>query len=121
MAAEYEGLGIQFIGFSPGVMATDLIVVQEVVGEVTSESMKNYPLAMDALSNPPELPAREFVRLLEKNKKGFVEYRVLRGFHLVKKLAKLIWMNLTKKNSPLPQEFEILPAFEAPVEGTNEQ
>ena len=116
MAAEYEGFGIQFIGFSPGVMATDMIDIHEVVGEVSVETMKNYPRAMGTFSNPPSLPARQLVELLEKNDKPFVEHRTLSGFHLMKKLVTLIWSNITKKEPSLPQEFEQLPAFEAPVE-----
>lgn len=116
MAAEYEGFGVHFIGFSPGVMATDMIDVHEVVGEVTRETMKNYPRVMGTFSNPPSLPARQLVNLLEKNDKPFVEHRTLRGFHLMKKLATLIWSNISKKEPTLPQEFKILPAFEAPVE-----
>ncbi len=121
MASEYKGLGIQFIGYSPGVMSTDLIQVDEVVGEVSAKTMKNYPLVMGALSNPAELPARQFVHLLEKNKKPFVEHNVLSGFHLMGKLAKLLWVSVTKKKSALPQEFETLPAFEVPMEGANEK
>lgn len=116
MAKEYADLGVQFVGFSPGMMFTDMLDVQEVVGEQVAETMKNFPLALKALGNPPDVPARELVRLLETNDKPFVEYKLMRGLRLLKMLVNFAWMGMNKKARPAPQKFEILPAFEAPVE-----
>jgi len=116
MAKEYADLGVQFVGFSPGMMFTDMLDVQEVVGEQVAETMKNFPLALKALGNPPDVPARELVRLLETNDKPFVEYKLMRGLRLLKMLANFAWMGMNKRARPAPQKFEILPVFEAPVE-----
>ena len=117
MAAEYDDLGVQFVGFSPGMMFTDMLDVHEVIGEQVAGTMKNFPMALKALGSPPEVPARELVRLLEKNEKPFVEYKFMSGLRLMKMMAKFAWMGMNKNARPAPQEFEILPAFEAPVEG----
>ena len=66
MAAEYADLGVQFVGFSPGMMFTDMLDVQEVVGEQVAATMQNFPMALKALGNPPEVPARELVRLASR-------------------------------------------------------
>ena len=121
MAKEYAHLGVQFVGFSPGMMYTDMLDVNEVVGEQIRETMKSFPLVLKALGSPPEVPARELVRLLETNNKAFVEYKFMRGLRLVKMLAKFAWLGINKKARPAPQKYEFLRAFEAPVEGRDEK
>jgi NAD(P)-dependent dehydrogenase (short-subunit alcohol dehydrogenase family) len=121
MAKEYADLGVQFVGFSPGMMFTDMLDVHEVIGEQVAETMKNFPLVLKALGNPPDVPARELVRLLETNEKPFVEYKLMSGPRLIKMMAKFAWMGINKKARPAPQEFAIVPAFEAPVAGSNEE
>jgi NAD(P)-dependent dehydrogenase (short-subunit alcohol dehydrogenase family) len=64
MASEYDDLGIQFVGFSPGMMFTDMLDVQQVVGEQVAGTMQNFPMALKALGNPPDVPARVLVRFL---------------------------------------------------------
>ncbi len=116
MAKEYADLGVQFVGFSPGMMFTDMLDVQEVVGEQIAGTMVNFPMALKALGNPPEVPARELVHLLETNEKPFVEYKLMSGLRLMKMMANFAWMGMNKSARPASQEFEILPPFEAPVE-----
>ena len=116
MAAEYADLGVQFVGFSPGMMFTDMLDVQEIVGEQIAGTMKNFPMALKALGNPPEVPALELVRLLETNEKPFVEYKLMSGLRLMKMMANFAWMGMNKNARPASQEFEILPPFVAPVE-----
>jgi NAD(P)-dependent dehydrogenase (short-subunit alcohol dehydrogenase family) len=121
MAKEYADLGVQFVGFSPGMMFTDMLDVREVVGEQVAETMKNFPMVLKALSNPPDVPARELVRLLETNEKPFVEYKLMSGLRLLKMMAKFAWMGMNKKASSTLQDFTILPSFEVPVEISNEK
>ena len=116
MAKEYADLGVNFVGFSPGMMFTDMLDVQEVVGEQIAMTMKNFPMALKALGNPPDVPARELVHLLETNEKPFVEYKLMSGLRLMKMMTKFAWMGMNKKARPAEQEFTILPVFEAPVE-----
>lgn len=121
MAKEYADLGVQVVGFSPGMMLTDMLDVQEVVGEQVAETMKNFPMVLEALGNPPDVPARELVRLLETNDKPFVEYKFMSGLRGIKMIAKFAWMGMNKNARPAPQEFAILPSFEAPVETNDEK
>ncbi|MCB2178370.1 SDR family oxidoreductase [bacterium] len=121
MAKEYGDLGVQFVGFSPGMMLTDMLDVQEVVGEQVAETMKNFPMVLEALGSPPEVPARELVHLLETNEKPFVEYKFMRGMRLIKMMAKFAWMGMNKNARPAPQEFDVLPAFEVPLGPGNEK
>jgi len=115
MAAEYKHLPIQFIGFSPGMMTTEMLSVDEIVGETVVEPMRAFPTVLKALGNPPDVPAAELVRLLEKNNEPFTEYYFMRGLRLIKMLMKLIWMNLSKQAQPPEQKFHQRPSFEPPI------
>jgi NAD(P)-dependent dehydrogenase (short-subunit alcohol dehydrogenase family) len=121
MAKEYADLGVQIVGFSPGMMLTDMLDVHKVVGDQVAETMKNFPMVLKALSTPPDVPARELVRLLETNEKPFVEYKFMSGLRRIKMMAKFAWMGMNKNARPAPQEFTVLPEFEAPVEPNNEK
>lgn len=115
IAAEYKDLPIQIIGFSPGMMTTDMLDVREVVGAQVAGQMRNFPMVVKALSNPPEAPAAELARLLEVNDKRFVEYRLMSGFRLLKMLSRLAWIGMNRKARPAEQTFSVLPAWEPPA------
>lgn len=116
MAAEYKDLPIHIIGFSPGLMTTDMLVVHEVIGTQLAETMRKFPMVLKALGNPPEIPARELVRLLERNDKPFVEYRFMRGWRMAKMLVHLAWMGINKSARPPEADLAVLPPFVPPVE-----
>ncbi|GAB4479144.1 MAG: SDR family oxidoreductase [Anaerolineales bacterium] len=115
MASEYKDLPIRFIGFSPGMMTTDMLNVHEVVGQTVADAMRNFPMVLQALGNPPEVPAAQLVRLLETNDKPFVEYFFMRGWRLAKMLARLAWMGMNKQARPPQVELTVRPPFEPPL------
>ncbi len=116
MASEYKDLPVQFVGFSPGMMTTDMLVVDEVIGTTIAKRMRHFPMALKALSNPPEVPAEILVRLLEKNDKQFTEYFLMRGFRLLRMLARFAWMGINKNARPPARKFKALPPFEPPLD-----
>jgi NAD(P)-dependent dehydrogenase (short-subunit alcohol dehydrogenase family) len=116
LAAEYKGTGIQIIGFSPGMMLTDMLVVEKVVGERVKETMKNMPMVLEALALPPAIPAAELVKLLETNRKEFVEYRVMRGWRAMSMIGKLVWMQINPKARPAPVDYPCAAPFRPPIE-----
>ncbi len=117
LAAEYKGTGIQIIGFSPGMMLTDMLVVEEVVGERVKETMKNMPMVLKALAIPPAIPAAELVKLLETNRKEFIEYHVMRGWRAMSMIGKLMWMQINPKARPAPVDYPLAAPFRPPIEG----
>lgn len=115
LAAENKGQGIQIVGFSPGMMRTSMLEVEEVVGERVQAMMRNMPMVYEALARPPQEPAAELVRLLETNQKEFVEYRYLRGLRGFAMIAQLVWMQMNPKARPAPADYPHRPAFRPPV------
>lgn len=116
LAAEYKGSGIQFVGFSPGMMLTDMLVVEKVVGEQVKESMKNMPMVLKAIANPPALPAAELVKLLETNRKEFLEYRLMGGWRGLSIFGKMMRMLINPKARPEPVDYPSVPAYRPPIE-----
>jgi NAD(P)-dependent dehydrogenase (short-subunit alcohol dehydrogenase family) len=121
LAAEYKGTGLQIIGFSPGMMLTDMLVIEEVIGERVMETMKNMPMVLKALANPPEIPAAELVELLETNRKEFMEYRFMRGWRGFSMIGRLIWMQIDPKARPAPQDYPLAEPYHPPIESKNDK
>lgn len=115
MAEEYKDLPIQIIGFSPGMMTTDMLDVHEVVGDQVADRLRSLPLVLDAFAKPPEVPAEHLVKLLENNRKPFVEYRMMKGLRMMKMLGRLAWLNINKKAQPPAPTLTILPPFDPPI------
>ena len=120
VAAEYKHLPIRFIGFSPGMMTTDMLAVSEVVGTTIAARMRSFPMALKALSNPPEVPAEELACLLEQNEKQFIEYRMMSGVRILKMMANFAWMGMNKRARPPEIKFTTRPAFVPPIDADNQ-
>ncbi len=118
LAAESKDLPIRIIGFSPGMMTTDLLTdVRVVVGEIGARAMRTFPMVLQALANPPEVPAAELVRLLERNDNPFVEYRLMSGLRLINMLARLMWLRMHRKARAPEPTLPVRPPFEPPLTG----
>lgn len=118
VAQEYRDLPIRFVGFSPGMMTTDMLRVQEVVGQHILAQLRHLPMVLEALATPPEAPAAALVHLLEHNSKPFVEYRTLHSFRLLKGLARMAWMRLRGAPTLSPEALTIHPPYEPPLAGS---
>lgn len=122
MAAEYKDLPVRIIGFNPGMMTTDMLTkVEEVVGEIITRTMRFFPMVLEALAVPPQVPAEALVQLLEQNSKQFIEFRMMSGLNLFRRLLKLFWMQVNPKARPEEKEFSIRPAFEPPLSLVDEK
>ena len=69
LAKEMKGTGVKIIAFSPGMMATDMLVNPVVFGERGKEAMKNFDFVLRFLGKPPELAAKELVKTLAQQSK----------------------------------------------------
>jgi len=78
LAVELKGSGIRVIGFSPGMVLTDMLTRPTVVGEAGQAMMKRYGFVLRLLAQPPEVPARKLVQVLAGDGKAFREVRMIR-------------------------------------------
>ncbi|MBT3337563.1 MAG: SDR family oxidoreductase [Anaerolineae bacterium] len=96
LAKEIKGQGVQVIGFSPGMMLTEMLTQPTFIGSEEAGTGKNFGFVLRMLAKPPQAPAAKLVRLLENNKKHFVEYRMMKKWTPIFGLLKILWENITK-------------------------
>jgi NAD(P)-dependent dehydrogenase (short-subunit alcohol dehydrogenase family) len=96
LAIENKGSGVQVLGFSPGMMLTDMLTSPRVVGEKARLQMKNFGFVLRFLGKPAEIPARKLVALMAGNRKEFMEFQMFKPWTPMLGLLKVGWENLTK-------------------------
>ena len=96
LAKEINGSGIRLIGFSPGMMLTDMLTNPVVLGERGKEMMKRYAFVLRFLGDDPKNAAQKLVETIASNKKEFTEYRMLRPSKIMFRLLRARWEDLTK-------------------------
>ena len=104
LAKEIKGKGVQVVGFSPGMMLTEMLTRPTMIGDSPTNE-KNYSFVLRMLAKPPQIPAAKLVRLLGSNKKHFIEYRTIKMWTPILGLLKILWENITKSGQR--PEFEI--------------
>ena len=96
LAKEISGSGVKLIGFSPGMMLTDMLTNPVVIGERGKEMMKQYAFVLRFLGDDPKNAAQKLVETIAKNKKDFTEYRMLRPSKIMLRLLRARWKDFTK-------------------------
>ena len=96
LATELKGSGVRLLGFSPGMMLTDMLVNPTVVGERGKEKMKNFGFVLRFLVKPPELAAKLLVKTIATNSREFVEVNVMKPWTPMLGLMRVAWENITK-------------------------
>jgi short-subunit dehydrogenase len=96
LAVELKGTGVQLLGFSPGMLLTDMLTSPTVIGESGREKMKNFGFVLRFLGKSPESAARALVAAIENQSKEFAEVRMFKPWTPMLGLWRVGWENLTK-------------------------
>lgn len=96
LSREIAGSGVKLIGFSPGMMLTDMLTNPTVIGEHGKQTMKRYSFVLRMLGNDPKQAAQKLVETIANNKKEFTEYRMIRPWTIMLSLLRMQWENLTR-------------------------
>ena len=96
LAKEIAGSGVHLIGFSPGMMLTDMLTNPSVIGERGKEMMKQYSFVLRMLGSDPTVAAQKLVETIAKNQKEFMEYQMIRPWTIMLSLLRMQWENITK-------------------------
>lgn len=100
LAKEIKGSGVRLIGFSPGMLLTDMLVNPVVIGDQGKKMMENYPFVLRLLAKPPEQAAGQLVKAVATNEKEFAEYRLVHPWTLLFGLLRIRWEDWTGRASP---------------------
>jgi glucose 1-dehydrogenase len=96
LATEIKGSGVQILGFSPGMMTTDMLTSPTVVGEQGREMMKNFGFVLRFLGRPAKSAADELVKTIASQRKEFTEVKMFKPWTPLLGLLRVGWENLTK-------------------------
>ena len=105
LASEIKGTGVQLLGFSPGMLLTDMLRSPVVMGERGRQMLKNYGFVLRLLAGSPEKAAERLVSLLSSNRREFLEYRTFKPWSPFFGLLRVAWENLTQTGKT--PEFEL--------------
>ena len=96
LAKEVKGSGVQVLGFSPGMLLTDMLTNPMVVGERGREMLKNFAFVLRFLGKPPKYASDALVKTIISNRREFAEVRLFKPWTPLLGLLRLGWENLTK-------------------------
>jgi glucose 1-dehydrogenase len=95
LATELKGTGVQILGFSPGMMTTDMLTSPNVVGERGKAMLKNFGFVLRFLGKPAKYAADKLVKTIEADRKEFIEVRLFKPWTPLLGLIRVGWENLT--------------------------
>jgi len=105
LAVELKGSGVQLLGFSPGMMRTDMLTSPNVIGERGREMMKNFGFVLRFLAWTPKYAADRLVKTINRDRKEFAEVKLFKPWTPMLGLIRVGWENLTKTGKA--PEFEM--------------
>jgi glucose 1-dehydrogenase len=113
LAKELKGSGVQILGFSPGMMTTDMLTSPTVVGERGREMLKNFGFVLRFLGRPAQYPADELVKAIVSHRKEFKEIKLFKPWTPMLGLLRVGWENLTKTGETPEFELHYQPAYQS--------
>ena len=105
LAVELKGSGLRILGFSPGMMDTEMLTRPTVVGERGREMLKNFGFVLRFLSWPAKHAADELVKSIARSRSEFSEVRLFKPWTPLLGLLRVGWENMTGTGHP--PEFEM--------------
>ncbi|CAG1011156.1 3-alpha-hydroxycholanate dehydrogenase (NADP(+)) [Anaerolineales bacterium] len=105
LAKELKGSGVQILGFSPGMMTTDMLTSPIVVGERGQEMLKNFGFVLRFLGRPAKYASDKLVKAVANHRSEFAEVKLFKPWTPLFGLIRVGWENLTKTGKD--PEFEL--------------
>jgi NAD(P)-dependent dehydrogenase (short-subunit alcohol dehydrogenase family) len=96
LAKEISGSGVKVVGYSPGMLITEMLTAPTVIGERAQSMMKNYAFVLRLLGGSPQKAAERLVRILQSNRKEFVEVRLFKPWSPFLGILRVGWENITR-------------------------
>lgn len=111
LAKELQGSGIKVLGFSPGMILTDMLTSPRVVGERGRDLMKRYDFVLRFLAGQPENAAEKLAQALATQKKEFAEVQLFKPWTPFLGILRVTWENITKTGTAPQYELHYEPAY----------
>jgi NAD(P)-dependent dehydrogenase (short-subunit alcohol dehydrogenase family) len=105
LGKELRGSGVKVLGFSPGMLLTDMLTSPRVVGEGAMQGMERYGFVLRLLAGRPRDAAVQLVRAVSSQQKDFAEVRLFKPWTPLLGMARIAWENTTRTGKT--PEFEL--------------
>ena len=99
------------LGFSPGMLLTDMLTSPRVVGERGREMLKGYDFVLRLLAGKPARAAEKLVSAVSIQNKDFDEVRLFKPWTPLFGLLRVAWENVTKNAQTPKYELHYEPAY----------
>lgn len=96
LAKELKGSGVKILGFSPGMMTTDMLTSPIVVGERGREMLKNFGFVLRFLGQPANYAAKKLVKAIASHRSEFTETKLFKPWTPLLGLMRVGWENITR-------------------------
>ena len=117
LAIELKNSGVQILGFSPGMMTTDMLTSPNVVGERGKEILKNFGFVLRFLGQPAKYAADKLTQTIAGNRKEFMEVKLFKPWTPMLGLLRVGWENLTKSGNTPEFKLNYQPAYKYTSKG----
>jgi len=111
LAVELKSSGVQILGFSPGMMLTDMLTSPTVVGERGKEQMQRFGFVLRFLAWSPEYAAEKLAKTISNHRKEFAEVKLFKPWTPFIGLLRVAWENITKTGKTPKYELHYEPAY----------
>ena len=111
LAVELKDSGVQILGFSPGMMTTDMLTSPTVVGERGKEKMQRFGFVLRFLAWSPEYAAEKLAKTIANHRKEFAEVQLFKPWTPLLGLLRVTWENITKTGKTPKYELHYEPAY----------
>ena len=115
LAQELKGSGVHVIGFSPGMLLTDMLTSPTVRGERGRDMLKRYDFVLRMLAGSPQKAARILSQVVRSNSKEFTEVRLFRPWTPLLGLLRVAWQNITGTGEPPEYELHYEPGYQPKI------
>ncbi len=116
LAKEHKGSGVQIVGYSPGMMLTDMLTRPSVLGDQGQAMLEKFPFVLRVLGQPPAVPAQKLVELLASNHKSFREYRIYKPWTFPLGMLRVFWENITGQAQTPEFETRVFPPHQVSLD-----
>jgi NAD(P)-dependent dehydrogenase (short-subunit alcohol dehydrogenase family) len=111
LAREIAGSNVRLIGFSPGMLTTEMLTTPTVIGQRGRAVMKQYPFVLRLLARPPEKAAEKLAAVIESSRKPLLEYRMFRPWTPLAGMVRMAWERITGKGRAPQFRIHFTPAY----------
>ena len=115
LAEEIRGSGVRLLGFSPGMLLTDMLTAPAVVGEAGRDMMKSYGFVLRMLASDPGQAAGRLVAAVARQRAEFAELRLFKPWTPLAGLLRIAWENVTGTGRRPAFDLRYEPAYEPEI------